>query len=319
MNDIILQLDNSSGPLVSVGIPTYNRPDGLRRTLECITGQIYQNLEIIVSDNCSPGSETDDVVREFVSKDGRIQYYRQEKNQGPTNNLKFVLEKATGEYFMWAADDDEWEPRFVDRLLDFMQSSDVAVAMCSVKRIDDFDKIVDITRYRLLLQPDYNQFRLAVFAASHDVITFYIYGLYRTRVLKKFSENLDNTFGKDLVVLGELLLSEKIGYIDEVLHIRRIHIKGTAELYSQEEIGKHYGDAFNYLRLFFSFGPYLLRSSNISLKRKIWIPFMVIRQGIWVGGIYLNQIFNRFLSIARKSSQLNKIATRVSAELKNRK
>jgi len=319
LNDIILQLDNSSGPLVSVGIPTYNRPDGLRRTLECITGQIYQNLEIIVSDNCSPGSETDDVVREFVSKDGRIQYYRQEKNQGPTNNLKFVLEKATGEYFMWAADDDEWEPRFVDRLLDFMQSSDVAVAMCSVKRIDDFDKIVDITRYRLLLQPDYNQFRLAVFAASHDVITFYIYGLYRTRVLKKFSENLDNTFGKDLVVLGELLLSEKIGYIDEVLHIRRIHIKGTAELYSQEEIGKHYGDAFNYLRLFFSFGPYLLRSSNISLKRKIWIPFMVIRQGIWVGGIYLNQIFNRFLSIARKSSQLNKIATRVSAELKNRK
>jgi glycosyltransferase involved in cell wall biosynthesis len=319
LNDIILQLDNSSGPLVSVGIPTYNRPDGLRRTLECITGQTYQNLEIIVSDNCSPGSETDDVIREFVSKDGRIQYYRQEKNQGPTNNLKFVLEKATGEYFMWAADDDEWEPRFVDRLLDFMQSSDVAVAMCSVKRIDDFDNIVDITRYRLLLQPDYNQFRLAVFAASHDVITFYIYGLYRTRVLKKFSENLDNTFGKDLVVLGELLISEKIGYVDEVLHIRRIHIKGTAELYSQEEIGKHYGDAFNYLRLFFSFGPYLLRSSNISLKRKFWIPFMVIRQGIWVGGIYLNQIFNRFLSIARKSSQLNKIATRVSAELKNRK
>jgi len=26
-------------PLVSVGVPTYNRPEGLRRTLECITGQ----------------------------------------------------------------------------------------------------------------------------------------------------------------------------------------------------------------------------------------------------------------------------------------
>jgi ubiquinone/menaquinone biosynthesis C-methylase UbiE len=29
----------------------------LRRTLECITGQTYRNLEIIVSDNCSPGDE----------------------------------------------------------------------------------------------------------------------------------------------------------------------------------------------------------------------------------------------------------------------
>lgn len=28
-------------PLVNVGIPTYNRPEGLRRALECITGQTY--------------------------------------------------------------------------------------------------------------------------------------------------------------------------------------------------------------------------------------------------------------------------------------
>ncbi|MBK7374561.1 MAG: glycosyltransferase [Chitinophagaceae bacterium] len=40
-------------PLVTVGIPTYNRPGGLERTLACITVQTYANLEIIVSDNCS--------------------------------------------------------------------------------------------------------------------------------------------------------------------------------------------------------------------------------------------------------------------------
>ena len=71
----------SKNPLVSVGIPTFNRPDGLRRTLECITNQTYKNLEIIVSDNCSPGPETEAVVREFMAKDRRIQYYRQENNK----------------------------------------------------------------------------------------------------------------------------------------------------------------------------------------------------------------------------------------------
>jgi glycosyltransferase involved in cell wall biosynthesis len=64
-------------PFVSVGIPTYNRPEGLRRTLECITQQTYGNLEIIVSDNGSPGRETEVVVREFRDKDSRIQYFRQ--------------------------------------------------------------------------------------------------------------------------------------------------------------------------------------------------------------------------------------------------
>ena len=40
-------------PLVTVGIPTYNRPKGLERTLQCILNQTYANLEIIISDNCS--------------------------------------------------------------------------------------------------------------------------------------------------------------------------------------------------------------------------------------------------------------------------
>jgi glycosyltransferase involved in cell wall biosynthesis len=55
-------------PLVSVGIPCYNRPEGLKRTLECITGQTYKNLEIIVSDNCSPDPEVERVGREYASR-----------------------------------------------------------------------------------------------------------------------------------------------------------------------------------------------------------------------------------------------------------
>lgn len=56
------------GPLVSVWIPCYNRPEGLKRTLECITGQTYKNLEIIVSDNCSPDPEVERVGREYASR-----------------------------------------------------------------------------------------------------------------------------------------------------------------------------------------------------------------------------------------------------------
>jgi glycosyltransferase involved in cell wall biosynthesis len=40
-------------PLVSIGLPTYNRPAGLKRALDCIIAQKYLAVEIIVSDNCS--------------------------------------------------------------------------------------------------------------------------------------------------------------------------------------------------------------------------------------------------------------------------
>jgi len=113
----------TDGPLVSVGIPTYNRPDGLQRTLKCISGQTYKNLEIIVSDNCSPGPETDTVARRFSDKDTRIQYYRQDVNKGAAFNFQFVLDKATGKYFMWAADDDEWDTIFISKCVDVLESN----------------------------------------------------------------------------------------------------------------------------------------------------------------------------------------------------
>jgi len=104
-------------PLVSVGIPTFNRPDGLRRTLQLICSQTYKNLEILVSDNASPGPETGELVRQFAAADRRIAYFRQSSNIGPIGNFRFVLSKASGDYFMWAADDDEWDARFIETCL----------------------------------------------------------------------------------------------------------------------------------------------------------------------------------------------------------
>jgi glycosyltransferase involved in cell wall biosynthesis len=116
-----------SRTLVSVGIPTYNRPDGLRRTLGMICSQSYSNLEIIVSDNASPGSETAAVITEFAQSDPRIKSWRQASNIGALGNFRFVLANASGDFFMWAADDDEWDPEFVATCLQLTNNTSSAM------------------------------------------------------------------------------------------------------------------------------------------------------------------------------------------------
>jgi glycosyltransferase involved in cell wall biosynthesis len=111
----------NSKPLVSVGIPAYNRPEGLRRTLESITGQTYKNLEIIVSDNCSPDPNVERIARDFEKLDNRIQYFRQTENTGALSNFKFVLGKARGKYFMWVADDDFISEDFIWQAVQFFE------------------------------------------------------------------------------------------------------------------------------------------------------------------------------------------------------
>jgi cellulose synthase/poly-beta-1,6-N-acetylglucosamine synthase-like glycosyltransferase len=39
--------------------------------------------------------------------------FAKEKNNRATENFKFVLQMARGEYFMWAAHDDRWHPDFI--------------------------------------------------------------------------------------------------------------------------------------------------------------------------------------------------------------
>jgi len=95
-----------SEELVSIGVPSYNRPEMLKKTLDGILKQSYKNLEIIVNDNCSPDPTVDQMIRNYAEKDNRIQYFRQEENNGPFFSMPFLYHKFSGKYFMWVCDDD---------------------------------------------------------------------------------------------------------------------------------------------------------------------------------------------------------------------
>ena len=99
-------------PLVTIAIPTYNRADYfLKQALKSALDQTYQNIEIIVSDNCSTDN-TESVVRDF--SDSKIQYFRQTTNIGANNNFNFCVQVAKGEYFLLLQDDDLIDPDFIE-------------------------------------------------------------------------------------------------------------------------------------------------------------------------------------------------------------
>lgn len=114
---------SSLGELVSIGIPCYNRAKGLDSALRCLTAQTHRNLEIIISDNSSTDPEVIKVIKRWEAADHRIRAFRQHHNLGPIENFRFVLGKAQGEYFMWAADDDEYSQDLVDNTYKFLAAN----------------------------------------------------------------------------------------------------------------------------------------------------------------------------------------------------
>jgi glycosyltransferase involved in cell wall biosynthesis len=99
--------EKRSRPLVSVVLPTYNRPEELRRAAASVADQTYPAIELVVVDDCSerPAQETlADIDVGHVS----VRHVRHEVNRGANAARNSGIRAATGEYVAFLDDDDEW-------------------------------------------------------------------------------------------------------------------------------------------------------------------------------------------------------------------
>ena len=132
---------NNTHPLVTIGIPTYNRADRyLPQALESAISQTYSNLEILIADNCSTDN-TPMLVRSF--KDSRIRYVKHKKNIGFVHNTAFCVEQARGDFLLMLHDDDLIDHDFVDVCLDAVgyTVTDVGLIRTGTRWIDPDGKL----------------------------------------------------------------------------------------------------------------------------------------------------------------------------------
>ncbi|HRV93085.1 MAG TPA: glycosyltransferase family 2 protein [Anaerolineae bacterium] len=138
-------MTQTSLPLVSIGIPTYNRADGyLKQALQSAVDQTYPHLEIIIADNCST-DDTEGVVTSF--KDPRINYFKHAQNIGAANNFNFCLDQAQGAYFLMLHDDDLIDPDFVTVCMKKAQyNTELGVIRTGTREIDGQGRLLHQTR-----------------------------------------------------------------------------------------------------------------------------------------------------------------------------
>ncbi|MEH2306497.1 glycosyltransferase family 2 protein [Nostoc sp.] len=121
-------------PLVSVIIPTYNRPDYLKQAIASAIKQTYQNIEIIVSDNCSP-ENPQALVASFG--DSRIRFWRHQQNVGMLANQQHGFKMARGKYVASLHDDDMWNEDFLAKLVPVLEANpELILAFCDQYIID---------------------------------------------------------------------------------------------------------------------------------------------------------------------------------------
>lgn len=110
--------------LVSVIVPTFNRPNMLVKALESVLGQSFRNFEIIVVNDA--GQDVSSLIHSFNSS--KITLITHKNNKGLAAARNTGIQAAQGKYIAYLDDDDLYYPNHLEVLVNFLEKSEYAVA-----------------------------------------------------------------------------------------------------------------------------------------------------------------------------------------------
>jgi glycosyltransferase involved in cell wall biosynthesis len=100
--------DFAQKPLISIILPVYNTDEKwLRLCIESVIKQLYENWELCIADDKSPGPHVRQILEEYAARDTRIKLVFRSENGHISAASNSALELATGEFCVLLDHDDE--------------------------------------------------------------------------------------------------------------------------------------------------------------------------------------------------------------------
>ena len=222
-------------PLVSIGVPTYNRPEELLRCINIIKGQTHKNLQVIICDN---GGSINVETLAIIGNDHRFELIENIENIGVLRNTAKVAQTAVGKYFCWFSDDDWHAAEFIETMVDGLeQNSDYQFAFANFsERTADGDVAAplrnNLSRNMTYMASQNGLFRLAMFYlddGSYGKCNAF-YGLFRNTQIKKLdferlSVNFSNLGMDNYIVYAFLKLGPALIIHDKLISLQCKNVK----------------------------------------------------------------------------------------------
>lgn len=170
--------------LVTVGLPTRNRARLLERALDSLLAQDHPRLEIVIADNASQ-DDTAAVSARVASAHPHVRHERTDSPLPVFQNFRRALLLGRGPYFMWASDDDRWEPAFVSTLLRMLEEdAGLALAVAEARyMLADGTPLPWFREGAAFEAPPADGARARLLHMARHAYGNLVYGLYRREAL----------------------------------------------------------------------------------------------------------------------------------------
>ncbi len=210
--------------LVTIIVPIYNSEKTIGKTIESIINQTYNNLEILLIDDCSQDDSVK-VCKKYADIDKRIQIIKKEKNSGVSNTRNIGISEAKGEYISFVDADDIVENDFIELSVNISKNTGSDIVIEGFNRVYEDKKIkVSFEEDKEIKKEEIIEYEKAILNNENldfpvEILGFSWGKLYKSNIIKKikFNEKIrfreDSLFNLEAYSLSsKIFLTKKIGY-----------------------------------------------------------------------------------------------------------
>lgn len=203
---------------VSVIVPVYNTEKYLKNCIDSLLKQNFDDYEIIVINDLSPGN-AEEIINSYNDK--KIVYIKNKTNKGIGYNRNLGIKKAKGEYVCFIDSDDYVREDFISKMYNYSKENNLDLCVCDYVNVDEEGnklKEFNLSDFCITNYEENNKILCEINLAPWNK-------LYKKDMLVKnkieFSETLKY---EDLSFVAlSIKNSKKIGKINEQLNYYTIH------------------------------------------------------------------------------------------------
>lgn len=259
--------------LISICVTSYNRLHTLERCLRSINSKYFDKIEIVVSEDCSPGRfQISEMVERFrLDSPYKVIYNCNSENLGYDRNFKKLVNLSNGKYLLFVTDDDELIGSNIDDLIELIPTlDDFSVAFTpyfdtttlkyerrhskTFLLQSGMQSVVDYLYSSILLSglifkksaiPQYNEdsFKDLIYSQVYVFASILKYnaGYYINIPLINYIGDGVNSFGKNEAFQKNELLANRENYLSNLeFHIKLINVINLFDLIYRENLIKKF-------------------------------------------------------------------------------
>lgn len=232
-------------PLVSILVPCFNHKSFLMDCLNSITNQDYENIELLICDDCS----TDDSYNMILSCKQQLEkrfknvfILKNDINSGITKSLNRMLALSSGVYIKIIASDDAMKTNAISSMVNYLEENqDIDFATCNGIKVTEDQHYPNFESKLLVYEtkPNLSSNQLFEKVARHNEI-FAPGAIVRRSVYDKYGWYDEDIKIEDLEYWLRILKdgNVKVGFIDDKLIYYRISQQSMTSMVNNNRLAQ---------------------------------------------------------------------------------